>query len=129
MEKNTLFARVNLTHYAHVKVEKRREKEAKPTLAQIKMLVCVSPLPASEIKFSGMLAVGHWKANGSNRNRRQETLFYGILSSRYTEEIHSRKALLGSRKKIWPTRQWSNGNKILLRKRRHFKPHSVKAML
>lgn len=42
---NTLFSRVNLNHYAHVKIEKRRGKEAKPTLAQIKMLVCVSPSP------------------------------------------------------------------------------------
>lgn len=58
---NTLFSRVNFSRYAHVKVEKRREKEAKPTLAQIKAFVSagVSPSPPSEIKFSGTLAVGH----------------------------------------------------------------------
>lgn len=52
------------------KLKKRKEKEAKPTLDQIKVLVCagVSPSPPSEIKFSGTLPVGHWKAKGNNRN-------------------------------------------------------------
>lgn len=59
---NPLFSRVNFNHYAHVRVEKRREKEAKPPLDQMKVLVCagVPPPPPSEIKFSGRLPAGHW---------------------------------------------------------------------
>ena len=89
-----------------LKLKKRREKRANLPWAKSRCL-CAHVFLLLPLLKPHVWPVGSrpLETNGNDRNLRQQMLLCGL---RHTGEMHRRKVLLGSHRKIWPTRLWSN---------------------